>query len=322
MKRMKRPQTIALALAIALLFVLAACGGGQETKTKTTDGAAAGGAAGTTGTASQSVSLPEVATAVLPMESGGSTGATEALTQNQSAANSSVEKAAQAAAPAQAADTRAYVEKVQSILNSKDFTLEAVTDGTPVTFAMSGEKLAVEIPTDWMLRQASANGMGELAGMDALFGKKVRLIYTPQRTLFVLPDMQAYLDGGAIGMDELSMDEFTDLQKYLGSKDALKGMVVSTAKLGDKQYQTATIRDDDGEAVARLYFLDGQLRRIEPLGDDAQQVVSALEITALKEKADAALFDTSKLLPWDLSSLAGMANLMDGRLPALPAGLR
>jgi hypothetical protein len=77
-----------------------------------------------------------------------------------------------------------------------------------------------------------------------------------------------------------------------------------------KEHRVATVRDEDGKELARLYFLQGELKRVDILQENADTIV--LNVTSLQNTADASYFSTKGLLPIDLNALSGLGGAGGG----------
>jgi YD repeat-containing protein len=315
----KRRLLLCIACILLAAALLAGCGktgGDSPTQSEAAAGAQAGSTNDASATPSSDLDVSLTGDDAIP-----GTEAPTAVPQNSSTLPngttpaSTTKKSATAGA---AADVLAYVKQVQDTLNSKNFTLKGSASSSPLVLVASGDKVAFEAPTSWLMSQLAATDAGlstaEAASMTTLLGKTLRLVATPERTLLVMPDLRAYSDLGDVGVGDVSTEDFEELFNYLGGKDALKNIKTSTATLNGKEHQVATIKDEDGKDLARLYFLQGQLKRIELLQGDLK---TTLDVTSLQNTADASYFSTKGLYPFDFSALQGMGGLGGMTLPNL-----
>ncbi len=319
LRRFKQPLALSLATALLAAVLLAGCGNTVDDPT-TTGVASDTRTAAYTETVGDGISISySVPTQTDTTEASVTESATRTVVESRTKKDNTP-----ANASPQSAQVLKYVEQVQDILNSKNFTLKgngSLGSGTAsaVTLAASGDKTAIEFPTAMLSQLSGEMGIGDLSGLESVVGETSRLVVSPGRALLVFPRISNYVDVSDEAGD-MQLGEIDNLTEYLGGSDVLKNVKTSTAKLNGKEHQVATIADDSGKSIARLYFLEGQLRRIEPLGD-AKGTIPALDVTSLSGTTGSRFFETDNLLPLDLKS---MQSILDGlgrdlNLPSLPS---
>jgi len=222
------------------------------------------------------------------------------------------------------------VKKVQDIFNSGTFYLKgrgAAPTGigsggfAPMVIAVDKDKVMTETEIDWTgLMKASPQGgaaQGD-AGMStvqgaiwqASFGRKFRMVFTPDGVFWAFPDKKSYVDlaswamaeEGVEGLETSEMSGIAqDFKGLFGGRETPKDIPSSKIKVDGKEYLCGTfyqldeagkpLKDAKGQPVPamRYFFLDGKFKRVEVFAQYEEDNV-VYEIEEFSGKVDPALF--------------------------------
>lgn len=201
--------------------------------------------------------------------------------------------AAQSAAPPQAADASGLFRGVQDIFRSKRFTLKGKSGGKPITMVMDTDRMAMESTGGQELFKASGADALQAMLLEGLTGKTVRYLVTPGKEYYVFPERNVYLNMTGVG---------EAFPKFAGDLAQANGEVKSAVvTLGGTEYLRGTAADSQGVTWS-LYFLGGNLRRIEAAGGSS----TLIEVDSLSATPESKYLSVSGMALLDLSALAGL----------------
>jgi len=218
----------------------------------------------------------------------------------------------------------------------------------PMVIAIDGKKVMIESTADWgslgsMIAQAEgktlslqerAAAKAQSIAMETLFGKKTRMILSPDGMYIAFPDKNKYIAPSelmkAAGLEEdegeFDMSDF-DLNALginPGVED-LKPEQVESSKVtvGGKEYLCASISnkiDDPAndirmDTTIKYYFLDGQLKRMETLItglEDSEDGQMIMEIDEFHGNPDPKLFSVDGMRKAALQEIMNLFGTMGG----------
>ncbi|MDR2647161.1 MAG: hypothetical protein LBB67_03445 [Oscillospiraceae bacterium] len=203
-----------------------------------------------------------------------------------------------------------YLLSMKEIFSGDQYTLVGggnsplTADGySQYTIAKDKDKGVLETTINWSVSAKNLldgkDDYGQAAIQAALgeasFGNKIRMVFSDESALWVFPDRKLYFDiMDLAGKNANEANGFMDMfdQVAVSAADKIPKDVKSTKVTVDgKEYLTATILDDDGNAK-KYFFLGGELKRIEYSSADASQSTVTI-IESLKPTVNANMFSVS-----------------------------
>jgi len=257
----------------------------------------------------------------------------------------------------QSSEVYEHIKRVNDIFNSGKFYLKgrgSAPEGSgipsaasaPMVIAIDDNKFMVESTADWSLMgtimadaegrsltlQERAAAKAQSIALETLFGKKTRMIFSPDGFYLAFPDKNKYISPselmGSMGLEDEEFDmsgmDLSALGINTGAqKEIPRDIDSSRVTVGGKEYLCAAISNkiddpDSGvsmEVVTKYYFLGGDLKRMETFGlgfedsDDAQMI---LEIDEFHGDPDPKLFGVAGMRKAALQELLKLAEMMGG----------
>ncbi|MDR1464703.1 MAG: hypothetical protein LBJ11_05320 [Oscillospiraceae bacterium] len=222
---------------------------------------------------------------------------------------------------------RPYMQKMQEIINSKNFTMKMRSaignplgeSGSymPVVMVLQDQNSATEMTIDWTsLTKSMDLKYGQQALMAATLytamGKRMRMVIADGTTYLAFPDRKTY-----ISMQELEQANPDDQTAFdssmLGDLSGVLAVIPDDTKStkvtsGGVNYLCAVVEGENG-TYQKYYFLAdganaGTLKRIEVKGEDGSLLVN--EIEEFRAGADTSYFSVkgmAKMSPGDFQNL-------------------
>ncbi|MDR2525188.1 MAG: hypothetical protein LBC83_03180 [Oscillospiraceae bacterium] len=222
------------------------------------------------------------------------------------------------------------LQGTQNILKSKTFTLKGTgiaampfagaSSGTPTNatmiMAVDQNKIAMESSGSlgqMMTASAEEDYYGQnkirAAAVDAMFGKRFRMVIAGEKIYYVFPDRKIYVDFGAMaasaGEAALDTSALTGIvDEMFGGESMTATVTTSKVKVDGKEYTCASVKDADG-SVRSFYYLGGELKRMEQLDSSGRQI-SLLQVDSLTGTVDQSLFSVKGMTAMDLVKFASI----------------
>jgi len=197
----------------------------------------------------------------------------------------------------------------------------------PIVVARDGNRMMQEMTMDWsQLAQSPGNDFGvsraQAAILTTTFGRRFRMIITPDGPVFAFPDRNTFIDATAVAqMDEnagdFEMPEDFELDFFGalgGTRDIPQDVDSSRVTVGNREYLCATL--SEGSETVKYYFHNGDLRRMEAISRDPQgnSFEIIIEFNELHTNPPANLFTTQGMRRAPLTDLMNLGNLGGGSL--------